>query len=161
MQDRLRPGENPNKNGNNVGFGMPGSIVDIITISLIVGFFNGLSNFVVFIGGGEEALTGKTKLQAAILSATLFFFSTVYAFNAIRAQNRFGSEYKATKKHWKDSNPRANTVAAFLLIELVITTILAVLAAGVHVPIVGSSDSAAKKEDRKEDGAPPVAEEQA
>ena len=71
MQDRLRPGENPNKNGNNVGFGMPGSIVDIITISLIVGFFNGLSNFVVFIGGGEEALTGKTKLQAAILSATL------------------------------------------------------------------------------------------
>ena len=34
-------------------------------------------------------------------------------------------------------------------------------AAGVHVPIVGSSDSAAKKEDRKEDGAPPVAEEQA
>ena len=62
---------------------------------------------------------------------------------------------------WKDSNPRANTVAAFLLIELVITTILAVLAAGVHVPIVGSSDSAAKKEDRKEDGAPPVAEEQA
>ena len=42
-----------------------------------------------------------------------------------------------------------------------ITTILAVLAAGVHVPIVGSSDSAAKKEDRKEDGAPPVAEEQA
>ena len=43
MQDRLRPGENPNKNGNNVGFGMPGSIVDIITISLIVGFFNGLS----------------------------------------------------------------------------------------------------------------------
>ena len=90
MQDRLRPGENPNKNGNNVGFGMPGSIVDIITISLIVGFFNGLSNFVVFIGGGEEALTGKTKLQAAILSATLFFFPTVYAFNAIRAQNRFG-----------------------------------------------------------------------
>ena len=73
----------------------------------------------------------------------------------------YGSEYKATKKHWKDSNPRANTVAAFLLIELVITTILAVLAAGVHVPIVGSSDSAAKKEDRKEDGAPPVAEEQA
>ena len=42
-----------------------------------------------------------------------------------------------------------------------ITTILAVLAAGVHVPIVGSSDSAAKKEDRKEDGAPPKAEEQA
>jgi flagellar basal body-associated protein FliL len=48
----------------------------------------------------------------------------------------------------------------FLLIELVITTILAVLAAGVSVPIIGSSD-AAKKEDRKEDGAPPVAEEQA
>ena len=46
------------------------------------------------------------------------------------------------------------------LIELVITTILAVLAAGVSVPIIGSSD-AAKKEDRKEDGAPPVAEEQA
>ena len=63
--------------------------------------------------------------------------------------------------YFTHSNPRANTVAAFLLIELVITTILAVLAAGVHVPIVGSSDSAAKKEDRKEDGAPPVAEEQA
>ena len=31
----------------------------------------------------------------------------------------------------------------------------------VTVPIIGSSDSAAKKEDRKEDGAPPVAEEQA
>ena len=45
--------------------------MDIITISLIVGFFNGLSNFVVFIGGGEEALTGKSKLLAAILSATL------------------------------------------------------------------------------------------
>ena len=44
-------------------------ITDIITISLIVGFFNGLSNFVVFIGGGEEALTGKSKLRAAILSA--------------------------------------------------------------------------------------------
>ena len=42
-----------------------------------------------------------------------------------------------------------------------LTTILAVLAAGVSVPIIGSSDSAAKKEDRKEDGAPPVAEEQA
>ena len=38
---------------------------------------------------------------------------------------------------------------------------MAVLAAGVHVPIVGSSDAAAKKEDRKEDGAPPKAEEQA
>ena len=48
-----------------------------------------------------------------------------------------------------------------MLIELVITTILAALAAGVNVPIVGSSDAAAKKEDRKEDGAPPVAEEQA
>ena len=72
-----------------------------------------------------------------------------------------GSHYKATKKTTKDANARANTVAAFLLIELVITTILAVLAAGVHVPIVGSSDSAAKKEDRKEDGAPPKAEEQA
>ena len=32
---------------------------------------NGLSNFVVFIGGGEEALTGKSKLRAAILSAAL------------------------------------------------------------------------------------------
>ena len=48
-----------------------------------------------------------------------------------------------------------------MLIELVITTILAVLAAGVSVPIIGSSDSAAKKEDRNEDGAPPKAEEQA
>ena len=72
-----------------------------------------------------------------------------------------GSHHKSTKKSWKDANPRANTVAAFLLIELVITTILAVLAAGVHVPIVGSSDAAAKKEDRNEDGAPPKAEEQA
>ena len=72
-----------------------------------------------------------------------------------------GSHYKSTKKSWKDSNARANTVAAFLLIELVITTILAALAAGVNVPIVGSSDAAAKKEDRKEDGAPPKAEEQA
>ena len=71
------------------------------------------------------------------------------------------NDYKPTKRHTDDANSRANTVAAFLLIELVITTILAVLAAGVHVPIVGSSDSAAKKEDRKEDGAPPVAEEQA
>ena len=43
------------------------------------------------LGGGEEALTGKTKLRAAILSATLFFFSTVFAFNAIRMQNRFGT----------------------------------------------------------------------
>ena len=103
-----------------------------------------------------------TVTASARCNLAHWFISTqVYAFNAIRAQNRFGSEYKATKKHWKDSNPRANTVAAFLLIELVITTILAVLAAGVHVPIVGSSDSAAKKEDRKEDGAPPVAEEQA
>ena len=59
------------------------------------------------------------------------------------------------------ANSRANTVAAFLLIELVITTILAALAAGVNVPIVGSSDAAAKKEDRNEDGAPPKAEEQA
>ena len=59
------------------------------------------------------------------------------------------------------ANSRANTVAAFLLIELVITTILAALAAGVNVPIVGSSDSAAKKEDREADGAPPKAEEQA
>ena len=48
-----------------------------------------------------------------------------------------------------------------MLIELVITTILAALAAGVNLPIVGSSDSAAKKEDRNEDGAPPKAEEQA
>ena len=126
-----------------------------------MGFFNGLSNFVVFIGGGEEALTGKTKLQAAILSATLFFFSTVYAFNAIRAQNRFANNYKPTKRHTDPANSRANTVAAFLLIELVITTILAALAAGVNVPIVGSSDSAAKKEDREADGAPPKAEEQA
>ena len=92
--------------------------------------------------------------------ATLFFFSTVYAFNAIRAQNRFANNYKPTKRHTDPANSRANTVAAFLLIELVITTILAALAAGVHVPIVGSSDSAAKKEDR-EDGAPPKAEEQA
>ena len=112
--------------------------------------------------GGRRDDSARTRRKILIpTQATLFFFSTVYAFNAIRAQNRFGSEYKATKKHWKDSNPRANTVAAFLLIELVITTILAVLAAGVHVPIVGSSDSAAKKEDREADGAPPKAEEQA
>ena len=79
MQDRLRPGQNPNGDDRrarelgfqNIGFGAPGSIIDIITISLIVGFFNGLSNFVVFIGGGEEALTGKSKLRAAILSAAL------------------------------------------------------------------------------------------
>ena len=46
MQDRLRPGQNPNGDAlayRGIGFGMPGSIVDIITISLVVGFFNGLS----------------------------------------------------------------------------------------------------------------------
>ena len=66
-------------------------------------------------------------------------------------------------RRWRGRVGRRRTPSArrFLLIELVITTILAALAAGVNVPIVGSSDSAAKKEDRKEDCAPPVAEEQA
>ena len=62
-----------------------------------------------------------------------------------------------------DESDDAGTPSArrFLLIELVITTIVAAIAAGVNVPIVGSSDSAAKKEDREADGAPPKAEEQA
>ena len=66
-------------------------------------------------------------------------------------------------RRWRGRVGRRRTPSArrFLLIELVITTILAALAAGVNVPIVGSSDSAAKKEDREADGAPPKAEEQA
>ena len=76
---------------------------------------------------------------------------------------RFLYHPRLENNSWRGRVGRRRTPSArrFLLIELVITTILAVLAAGVHVPIVGSSDSAAKKEDRKEDGAPPVAEEQA
>ena len=161
MQDRLRPGmnvndvydQNPNRIRRNVGMGDPASIVDIITISLIVGFFMGLSNFVSLIGGGEEAVTGKSKLSLAILAATLFFFATCYAFNQIRWQNRLAEDYSRTKKGTKSSNSRANTVAAFLTFELILTFILAVLAAGVKVP--GSSD---KKKEETAEGAPAAAE---
>lgn len=147
MQDRLRPGmnvndvydQNPNRIRRNVGMGDPASIVDIITISLI--------------GGGEEAVTGKSKLSLAILAATLFFFATCYAFNQIRWQNRLAEDYSRTKKGTKSSNSRANTVAAFLTFELILTFILAVLAAGVKVP--GSSD---KKKEETAEGAPAAAE---
>lgn len=115
-------------------------------------FFMGLSNFVSLIGGGEEAVTGKSKLSLAILATTLFFFSTCYAFNQIRWQNRLGSDYSRTKKGTKDSNSRANTVAAFLTFELILTFILAVLAAGVKVP--GSE----KKKEETAEGAPAAAE---
>lgn len=147
MQDRLRPGmnvndvydQNPNRIRRNVGMGDPASIVDIITISLI--------------GGGEEAVTGKSKLSLAILAATLFFFATCYAFNQIRWQNRLAEDYSRTKKGTKSSNSRANTVAAFLTFELILTFIMAVLAAGVKVP--GSSD---KKKEETAEGAPAAAE---
>ena len=109
----------------------------------------------------DATLSGAVTASARCNLAHWLISTQVYAFNAIRAQNRFANNYKPTKRHTDPANSRANTVAAFLLIELVITTILAALAAGVNVPIVGSSDAAAKKEDRNEDGAPPKAEEQA
>ena len=106
----------------------------------------------------DATLSGAVTASARCNLAHWLISTQVYAFNAIRAQNRFANNKKPWKRHTDPANARANTVAAFLLIELVITTILA---AGVNVPIVGSSDAAAKKEDREADGAPPKAEEQA
>ena len=45
----------------------------------------------------------------------------VDGFNAIRAQDRFGSHYDDTKKNTKDANARANALAALIFIQFVIS----------------------------------------
>ena len=57
----------------------------------------------------------------ALASATLLFFAMVDGFNAIRAQDRFGSHYDDTKKNVKDANARANALAALIFIQFVIS----------------------------------------
>jgi len=64
------------------------------------------------------------------------------SFNAIRAQNRFAKDHKPEKRTWNKANGRANTVAAFVLFEWVVTVAIALLA----VKLAGSS----KKSDKEE-----------
>ena len=45
----------------------------------------------------------------------------VDGFNAIRAQDRFGSDYSDTKKNTKDANARANALAALIFIQFVVS----------------------------------------
>jgi len=77
-------------NSDFIPFGDPSLVTDIILASFIATFFYSVSVFCDF----EKA----TNLKLALLSATLLFFAMVDGFNAIRAQDRFGSHYDDTKK---------------------------------------------------------------
>ena len=65
--------------------------------------------------------SASMNLNMALASATLLFFAMVDGFNAIRAQDRFGSDYSDTKKNTKDANARANALAALILIQFVLS----------------------------------------
>ncbi len=96
-----------------IPFGDPSLVTDIILASFIATFFYSVSVFCDF----EKA----TNLKLALLSATLLFFAMVDGFNAIRAQDRFGSDYSDTKKNTKDANARANALAALIFIQFVLS----------------------------------------
>ena len=65
--------------------------------------------------------SASMNLNMALASATLLFFAMVDGFNAIRAQDRFGSDYSGTKKDVKDANARANALAALIFIQFVLS----------------------------------------
>ena len=85
-----------------------------------------------------------TNLKLALLSATLLFFAMVDGFNAIRAQDRFGSDYSDTKKNTKDANARANALAALIFIQFVIS-LAQVWVASTRLRLAKKADEPASK----------------
>lgn len=100
-------------NSDFIPFGDPSLVTDIILASFIATFFYAVSVFCDF--------PASMNLNMALASATLLFFAMVDGFNAIRAQDRFGSHYDDTKKNVKDANARANALAALIFIQFVIS----------------------------------------
>ena len=69
----------------------------------------------------------------------------VDGFNAIRAQDRFGSDYSDTKKNTKDANARANALAALIFIQFVIS-LAQVWVASTRLRLAKKADEPAKAE---------------
>ena len=123
-------------NSDFIPFGDPSLVTDIILASFIATFFYSVSVFCDF----EKA----TNLKLALLSATLLFFAMVDGFNAIRAQDRFGSDYSDTKKNTKDANARANALAALIFIQFVIS-LAQVWVASTRLRLAKKADEPASK----------------
>ena len=87
----------------------------------------------------------EESIKLALLSATLLFFAMVDGFNAIRAQDRFGSDYSDTKKNTKDANARANALAALIFIQFVIS-LAQVWVASTRLRLAKKADEPAKTE---------------
>jgi len=143
MQDRLRPGDA--QGGNSVTrIGQPGLITSTVTVSLIFAFYCALSCLASAAGGPVASL--KTKTRNALIQATLLFFGTVDVLNAVRMQDRFGEHHKETKKFTSGPNDRANTVAAFMVFEFLLSLALVAALALNKGGEIKASDSAAKDE---------------
>ena len=88
--------------------------------------------------------SASMNLNMALASATLLFFAMVDGFNAIRAQDRFGSDYSGTKKNVKDANARANALAALIFIQFVIS-LAQVWVASTRLRLAKKADEPASK----------------
>ena len=120
-----------------IPFGDPSLVTDIILASFIATFFYSVSVFCDF--------SASMNLNMALASATLLFFAMVDGFNAIRAQDRFGSHYDDTKKNVKDANARANALAALIFIQFVLS-LAQVWVASTRLRLAKKADEPAKAE---------------
>lgn len=115
MTDRMRPVMTE-----------PGSLTSTMTLALILALGTNITYFVGRVTKAE--ICPERLLAAAVTLTTLLFFATVDCWNAVRYQEHIGEHNKDTKKSVGAPNDRANTVAAGIFIELLISlAMLAVL----------------------------------
>tara|TARA_B100000475_G_C14922362_1_gene283785 strand:+ start:284 stop:778 length:495 start_codon:yes stop_codon:yes gene_type:complete len=115
MTDRMRP-----------VMMAPGSLTSTMTLALVLALG---TNMTYFVGRAANVeICPQRLLAAAVALATLLLFATVDCWNAVRYQERIGEHNKDTKKEVQGPNDRANTVAAGVFFELLISlALLAVL----------------------------------
>ena len=115
MTDRMRPVMTD-----------PGSLTSTMTLALVLALG---TNMTYFVGRAAKVeICPERRLAAAVALSTLLLFATVDCWNAVRYQERIGEHNKDTKKEVQGPNDRANTVAAGVFFELLISlALLAVL----------------------------------
>ena len=111
MTDRMRPVMTD-----------PGSLTSTMTLALVLALG---TNMTYFVGRAANVeICPQRLLAAAVALATLLLFATVDCWNAVRYQERIGEHNKDTKKEVQGPNDRANTVAAGVFFELLISLAL-------------------------------------
>mmetsp|Transcript_27433 Transcript_27433/g.82046 ORF Transcript_27433/g.82046 Transcript_27433/m.82046 type:complete len:299 (-) Transcript_27433:1000-1896(-) len=122
-----------------IPFGDPGFTTDVITLFCIFAIFQS----VLILSGllGRRLLSKETTARLAAATTALGFVAMCYAFNAIRAQDRFGGDHKQTKKRTQESNKRAQTVSAFVFLQFVFSLVVAYATARLLAPASSSPKS--------------------